>query len=550
MMRLITSLMLPVLTFCAPASDSREDRVVRVPGAPGAAKPQSWVRWLDARFMDAAGSRVDLTAVELATGAPSGNIRSTYAVANYPVGLFSSGIKTVSGAMVAPMPYLAFTMDADARASVRYIKSVSGKNMQSLAVIPRECPAELAGPTERDDPAAADKKISLVSLCIPLINQIVPDYLKPTDALGVYAHTFVVAVKKPGADTGETLTTKLSIDVLIPDSKLAVEGTSELRSLRMRDRLLITSNDLAGSPRRDFPMALITSQLPPGVATRWRLKFTDLQMTIEEDVFFEMPVAPGQGRLRPNIARGQAFYKRTTAIDSRLNFRLRVKDFYDETQVLQIQPSGVTTAELPIQDPNAPLRLVVMPDFRSDLATMSMSQYVKPYYPVFCKDQAQIFKPEEWRQAKLNIPGFVACDAQTKTKIASAADAAARRITNPVETFFGSFSYKSLSGASLGGLSGVLSARVLISGRLEAGVINPLNPAESIKVGETTFSYAYTLPSALNDMLDVVRGTNVPAGLDVLYLLIPSKGVVDPPNQPDGRAPFPFMDEWSSNVMF
>jgi hypothetical protein len=430
------------------------------------------------------------------------------------------------------------------------VKSVSGKNMQSMAIVPRECPATLQGPAERTHPKKSDAKIAVVSMCIPLINQIVPDYLKPTDALGVYGHTFIVAVKNPGASAGVTLTTKLSINILIPDSKLSMKETDELKALRMRDRLLITSNDLAGSPRRDFKAVVISSELPPGVETKWRLRFTDFKMKIEEEVFFELPVAPGTGRLKPTVARGMSFLKRSTLIDSERNFRLRVMDDYDATAIMQLQPTGSTQAEIPIKNGSAPLRLIVMPDFKSDTATMSMSQYVKPFYPVFCKDQAQIFKPEEWRQASLNIAGFVACDAKTKTKIASSADAATRRITSPVETFFGSFTYKAMSGEALGGMSGVISMRVTVEGRLEVSVIDPMNPLAALPVASANFSFGYNLPSALTDMRDVIRGANVPAGLDAIYNAIPSKGVIDPPYQPDGRPPFPFIEEWSDNVFF
>jgi hypothetical protein len=345
--------------------------------------------------------------------------------------------------------------------------------MQSIAVIPRECPAAIQGPGERQSGDDQKTTIPLTSLCIPLINQMVPEYLKPTDALGVYAHTFVVSIKKPGSETAKTLTTRLSINVLIPDSRLSIAASEELKALRIKDRLLMTSSDLSGAPRRDLPAAVITSELAPGVATKWILRFTDLKMRLEEEVFFELPVAPGTTRLRPNVSRGQSFLKRTTSIDSFKNFRLRLADQYNPSQIIDILPSGVTTGEVAITDANGPLRLIVMPDFKSDQATMSMAQYVKPYYPVFCKDQAQIFKPEEWRQAAMTIPGYVACEARTRTKIASTADAVARGITSPVETFFGSFSYKSMLGQSLGGMSGVLSLRLTISGAMTASVSDP-----------------------------------------------------------------------------
>ena len=533
---------------CDLNTPKKPDSVVRGE-TPVAEKPVSWASWVDSRFYDVSKAQMTLSADQLGTGAPAGTIKSTYAVSRLPIGFFSSGIQSVAGVHWAPLPYLAFQMDSGSQASVRYIKSVSGKNLQSQSVVPRACPAELAGPVERDNPDVPNAKIATVTMCIPLINQIVPDYLKSTDVLGIYAHTFMVSVKNPGAEAGVTLTTKLTINILIPDSKLSLDASPELKALKMRDRLLIVSNDLAGSPRRDFPAAIISSDIPPGVDTKWVLKFTDLKMTIEEDVFFEMPISPGLGRLKPNVSRGQSFLRRSTSIDSNINFRLRVQDFYDASKIFDIRSSGVTTIGFPILDPSAPLRLIVLPDFKSDTAVMSMSKYVKPYYPIFCKDQAQNFKPEEWRQASINIPGYTACDSATKSRIASIADKEARHIVSSVETFFGSFSYKAMDGRSLGGLSGILSARVMITGTLEAAVANPLNAIESVSVGKTTFSFAYTLPSALTDMQEVVRGVGVPPGLDVIFNAIPSKGVIDPPLK-NGLPPFPFIGEWSSNVLF
>lgn len=552
-----------IVTASCDTKAKKNDIVIRSATPPVEAKPVSWGEWLDSRFIDAGRKAITIKADQLKTGAPSGTIVSTYAVARLPIGFFASGIRPIDGADYAPMPYLSFRADRDSQVSVRYVKSVGSVNMQSLSVVPRECPASLAGPSERKlapvqatpDPSAPapaagpETVIPTVSLCIPLINQIVPDYLKPTDALGAYVHTFLVSIKKPGAETGYSMVVKLSINILIPDSKISIDASPELAALKMRDRLLIFSNDLAGSPRRDFPAAIISSELPPGVDTKWILKLTDFKMSIEEDVFFEMPIVKGKGRLKPNISRGQSFIRRSVSVDSIKNFRLRLQDSYDPSKFFEVRPNGTTLVEVPIIDPNAPLRLFVLPDFKSDDATMSMTSYLKPYYPVFCNLQAAIFKPEEWRQANLKIGGFVACEALTKSKIASSADQAARNIIRPVETFFGSFSYKAMNGRALGGLSGILSARVLISGLMEAKVVNPLDLTQSIAVGSTKFAFSYTLPSALMDMKDIVSGVNAPPGLDVILDAIPAKGTIDPPNV-NGRAPFPFIGEWSDNVVF
>src|SRR5690606_38966706 len=111
---------------------------------------------------------------------------------------------------------------------------------------------------------------------------------------------------------------------------------------------------------------------------------------------------------------------------------------------------------------------------------------------------------EEWRQSRLNVY-YVACEANIRTRVLDLADALSKGVTNPLETFFGAFSYMPRIGQRiLGGTNGILSLRVSLSGIIKVSVRNPHDLLTVTEIGEIPLSYTYLFPTVLEEMDNLI----------------------------------------------
>ena len=524
------------------------DTVVTAPVGPqGPSANSTKAVWVDTVFRDPSSKEATLSAADLSKGGPSTPLAMTYAQANLPVALFSGGTKdNGSGKIVAPMPFLGFVVEAKTVVSVRHIKSVNGQNVDSAVVVPIPCPDSFIAAQKLQNGDSA--------YCLPLINIVIPSFLVPTDSSGAYVHEFIVSAKNP--DKGASvLSSKVATTIIIPNSTLSVKPSADLAALSLSDRLTIATNDLVGSPRRDFKAFEIDGSIAPGVNTAWVLTFSNLQMTITEELFFEQPVVPGANPAKPSVSRGGGFYKRSSSINSINNFRLKVLDGYSDANNFNVASSSGAIVEIPITDGTSPLRIFLIPDFGSETATMSMSDYVKPFGPTFCPSEQAAFKPEEWRKSR-STPGYVACEATKRTRIVDSKDALAKGLTSPLETFFGSFSYLPRMGAStLGGTNGILSLRISLSGTLQAAVRNPFNQSTTTVVGTLPLAYSYQFPTVLTEISNLLSSGKSSPGLDTIQSAMARKGIFELPRKPGGAAgvtlpAFPFLGITSDSIFY
>ncbi|MCX6129803.1 MAG: hypothetical protein NTX25_12185, partial [Proteobacteria bacterium] len=454
--------------------------------------------WHSSNFFDPLAKKATLTQAVLKNGGPAEPILLTHTQANLPVALFQGATKEVSNEAISPVPFLAFKVEDKSRITIRHIKGVNGQNISSQILTPIACPSEFIKHADLSIPSDAGTGAGggeaegvttvMTSYCIPLINAVVPGILLPTDNSGSYIHEFIISIKN-GNKSASVLSTKIATRIIIPDSVLSIKASDDLAKLSLSDRLTLATNDLVGSPRRDFKAFEIRGSVAPGVQTAWVLKFSNVKMTIEEEVFFEQPVVIGSNPAIPEVSRGGSFYKRKSVVDSLDHLRLQLLNGASSDDVFPIASGSSSTIEMKIKDGNAPLQIFIMPDFGSPNATKSMNEYVKPFAPTFCPKEQSAFKPEEWRQSRLN-PYFVACEAITRSRIVDLSDAVSRGATNPLETFYGAFSYMPRMGQrSLGGTNGVLSLRISISGTLNVAVRNPHDLTTTSSIGTMPLSY-------------------------------------------------------------
>lgn len=492
-------------------------------------------KWRSTLYLDPLGKQIRIEEKNLAEGGPKDPLSVTYAKANAPLALFKSSAKGEKGDM-NDIPFLAFEVEDKASVTIRHIKTLNGQNVVSQLIIPSDCPNLLVEKGEVEP----GKRL----YCIPLINAVIPNFLVPSDNSGSYVHEFTVSVKF-GGKAGATLTTKVACTILIPESNLTVAASKDLRNLGLADRLTISTNDLLGSPRRDFRAFLVEGKVAPGVQTSWVLTLSDVILTLEEELFFELPVSPGDNPSKPTVSRGSAFYKRKTSINSRDHFRLRLlAGSGDNINAFNISRTGNTVIDIPIEDGTAPLRVFISPDFANETATKSMSEYVRPFGPTFCPKENAAFKPEEWRKSRQN-KGYIACEAFARTRLIDQSDALKKGITSPIETFFGSFSYlPRLGNTVLGGTNGVLSLRVSLSGTLKAAVRNPHAPETTTQVGLLKLDTSYFFPTAISEMDAVIKSGAVAPGLDTIYSAMLRRGIQELPRRNGGKLPaFPFQGE-------
>ena len=531
----------PIVLGCQQKAPEADKTVIGT-GTPGPNETVTAGAWLDTSFVDPVGAVSVLASKDLAVGGPRDSLSMTYSRANSPIALFRASARGDDGTL-NDVPYLSWTTEDRAAVTIRHIKSVNGQNILSQLVLPQECPelmAKVKAPGE-------GKKL----YCLPLINQVVPNFLVSSDNSGAYVHEFVIGLKHPNKSAG-VLSAKIAFRIVIPGSVLAVSTSDDMKGLTLAERVTMATNDLIGSPRRDFKAFEVKGAVAPGVQTSWVLTLSNVKMTIEEEVFFEQPVIPGEKPAKPLVSRGAAFYKRKSSVNSWDHFRVRIGS-PDGSQSYFNVASGnrASVIEIPIDDGTKPLRVFLSPDFASETAVKSMYEYVRPFSPTFCPKEQASFKPEEWRQSRLS-PSYVACEAAIRKRIVDAADAARKGVTSPMETYFGSFAYlPRLAGSVLGGTNGVLSLRVSLSGKLVAAVRNPHNPATTTTVGEIDLASTYQFPTALYEMDKLIKtGLGTP-GLDTILTAMQRKGVLELPRRSLGTKPaFPFQSEDRDDVLY
>lgn len=529
-------------------SSKKDDIKVDTPNDTNYTGKTTYVSWESSKYVDPKGALLEISKAGLATGVLPGSLGMTYFQANMPISLYYAGLKENSGSYYAPMPHLIILVEEKTTLSIRHIKSVNGQNVSSSILVGQGCPAEITAslPVETE----GEEKLRLTPVCIPLINAVVNQFLVPSDTAGAYLHEIYVSAKADGKDAG-TLASKISVNIIIPTSPVTVKPAIDLSSLKISERLLMATNDLKGSPRRDFRAFEITSDIAPGVATSWVLTFTNPVFAVEEDIFFENPINASDNPSKATISRGYSFFKRTTRIDSVDHLRINLINA-EKPDELQALASGRTSViELPISEPTAPLRIFISPDFGSPRVVRSMTDYVKPFAPTFCPEEILAFKPEEWRQARLN-ESYTACEARVRKRLSSLADALREGVTSPIETFFGAFSYMPrLNSRGPGGTHGVLAMRVSFTATLKVDVRNPHNTATVANIATVPISFNFQLPSVLSDMDDVIKSGKAPPGLDTILTSMLRKGVLDFPIIKDGRPMvFPFMGLTRTDVMY
>jgi hypothetical protein len=541
--RLATTLLLAWVTASCENTPTEDTTFTPLP--PGdTVLPVSAADWGGSFFQDSEQTPTEITGDDLAEGGPQEPLNMTFAQANSPVALFKSRRTPGSTAPEDSLvPYLAFVHEQGAVVTIRHIKSFDGENVSSQLVIPIPCPDHLKG---------ADPDIKLETRqrsCLPLINAIIPDFLVASDSGRAFLHTFQVNVKHRDEST-RTLETTVATRITVPESEISIGSSEDLRGLTLANRLLIHTNDLRSAARRDFKLLELRGELPPGIETSWILEFTNTKLTLEEEIFFEQPVERVPGESTIVVARGAQFFKRRVAVDTDRHFRLRIVDGWAEESSVEVPlVGGQGEATLPIAAGENPLWMYIVPDFASENAIKSMGEYIRPMGPRFCPQEAARFKPEEWRR-NAEAEGFVACDALIRDRVLNAADGIAKGVADPIETFFGSFNYlPRLSSRVLGGMMGVLSYRVSMSGTLRVYVRDLADTTKKIHVGDANLGFSYRLPSLLDEMNQLVLDGSATPGLDSLRsaLLRKGAGTID---ISDDLPPFPFMGTQAEDVLF
>lgn len=499
------------------------------------------VQWNDAKYLNSLGREEGFAVSTLTNGGPAEPLYFTYNQANLPVALFQASTKSIGQSVVSPVAFLSFKTEESARVSVRHIKSLNCQNVSSQVILPQDCPESYLASVDKNVAISGGQSASAQVYCLPLINAAVPGFLVPTDNGGAYVHEFIIS-SKTASKTAGVLSTKVASRIVIPGSRFSVKSSSELRSLSLRDRLTIATNDLLGSPRRDFKVFEVVGEIPPQVKTEVLLDFSNVKMTVEQEVFFEQPVLTGSTPTKPLVARGSFFGKRKTVIDSVNHFRLRIINGQNESEIDNLSSTGNTLVRQEIVDPTAPIRFFISPDFASELASKSMSEYVKPFSPFYCVREQASFKPEEWRQNR-NNPDYVACEGIIRDRIVDFRDRLSKGVTIPLETFFGSFSYMPQLGSGvIGGTHGILSMRISISGSVKASVRNPHDLSTTTEVGSIPLDFTYQFPTALQEMEDLIRSGKATTGMDTILSSMQRKGILELPRRENGAKPaFPFM---------
>lgn len=531
-----------LLLSCENKKKDEDETVLSKPTPEELEPPVTEGAWITTSFVDPLGSKTDIVDKDLADGGPRLPISMTYSKANAPIALFRASAKGETG-VLNEVPFLAFFTEQKAAVTIRHVKSLNGQNIGSQLVLPQDCPDLF-----KEGHVAPEGQ---VLYCLPLINAAVPNFLIPTDNSGSYVHEFIIGLKAGGKGAG-VLATKIGCQIIIPGSNLSVGASADIMALHLSDRLTIATNDLVGSPRRDFPAFEVKGAIAPGVQTAWILTFSGVSMTFDEEVFFEQPVVAGDIPAKPLISRGSAFYKRKTSISSLEHFKIRLLNGAPgaTASAFNIASNAASLVEIPIEDGSQPLRIFISPDFGSENAVKSMSEYVKPLGPTFCPKEIAAFKPEEWRQSR-NNNGYVACDAFTRSRLVDTAEALKKGVTSPIETYFGAFSYlPRLGGNVLGGMNGVLSLRVHLTGKLKVAVRNPHAPETVTVVGEIPLDTSYFFPTALSEMNDVIIAAKGTPGLDTVLSSMQRKGILELPRRDEGRlVAFPFQGEERDDLL-
>jgi len=176
---------------------------------------------------------------------------------------------------------------------------------------------------------------------------------------------------------------------------------------------------------------------------------------------------------------------------------------------------------------------------------------VKPFTPTFCPKEQGGFKAEEWRQS-LEKDYYFACDAKTRTRIVDLNDAISKKVTIPIETFFGSFSYMPRIGTRiLGGTNGVLSFRASLSGNMTVAVRNPHDTSTVTEIGSIPLSYTFMLPTVIAEMDELIKSGNGTPSLDTIYTAMMRKGIRALPKRDGGKKPaFPFMGYDKEEIIY
>lgn len=503
---------------------------------------QSEAEWNLATFEDATKSLIQLTPEQMLVGGPQDSLNMTFAQANSPIATFNSR-QDVESSENEPsvIPYISFFHEKGAAVTLRHIKSIGGQIVSSQVVVATSCPQHL----ESAEPEGS--YVEVQASCLPLINAVVRDFLVSSDSGKSFVHSFQVNIKNLN-ETTRVLETQLTTSISIPESDASTEVSAQLRSLMLRDRMLVHTNDLRSSPRRDFPLFELKGELPPGVETAWVLDFSEAKLVIEEQIFFEQPVLAGPEPSNPTVARGAQFFRRSVSINSDEHFRMRLIDGYDADNQFDINlKDGAGRLEVPITRGDDPLWFIFSADFASEKATKTMGEYVRPLGPVFCQRQLARYKPEQWRQLS-ERPGYVACEALSRQEVLSQDDATAKELSSPIETFFGSFNYMPrLSASILGGMNGVFSYRVSLQGLVTISVVDPDDPTNLVVVSKADLTNSFKLPSVIEEFDLLVLHGGASPGLDGLRSALVRKGFSD---LPEPLSMFPFLGLQSKELIY
>ncbi|RZM25544.1 MAG: hypothetical protein EOO88_18890, partial [Pedobacter sp.] len=279
--------------------------------------------WLPTTFQDATGKLFDISVVDLSS--PSGvtkGMKITQAQANLPLSIFTTG--DISNPDFKSIPFLAFHADPSAKVTIRHVKTLEGKVIDNDIVTPMGCPNIIPSETQTGEKAT--------SYCIPMISSAMKKFVVPTDLNKIAIHEFTIS-SKIGAAPATFLATRTITETIIPGGTLTVTPSDAIKALKLVDRLSMVTNDLRGTPRRDFIAFNINNSTAPGVETAWIVKLDKVKMMIMQDVFYEQPIAHGETATRPLITRGGAFYKRRAFITSDDQFRLKLFNLSESTPI-------------------------------------------------------------------------------------------------------------------------------------------------------------------------------------------------------------------------
>ncbi len=506
---------------------------------------KSRFEWLNSSFdnIKTVNTSITITKDQLLTGTVPTVIPVSYSLAEQPLSVFQVGKNDGSSVI----PFLAFATQSGAKITAKFSKTVNNVASTPAIFTPSSCPSSFSNVPENYKPEETEAKttniVNLERFCIPLIDSVLTTYLNGSDGSITNSIDFNIIVKEAKRDS-VTINVKVNLELTIPASNVSITINENVKKLSLKDRLLIATNDLKGLPRRDFKVFDIKTEQGSGDTTAWVLTFKNVKMMIKQEIFFENMVLPYKKENGVQIVRGYEFYKRNVEIDSVNHFRIRVLNNYKENAYYTISSVGNSVLSIPIEDGQAPLFISLIPDFANETSTKQMASYLKPLAPEYCPLEFNNFQPEEWRQSTLRN-GYVACEANTQTKIVDEIDAQNKGINYPIETFFGSFNYLSFqNGKYDGGSDGIFSQRLVITGTLVVAVRSRQDVTKTITVATKDLSFSYMMPTAIDEMNQLVINGNSPDGLENIMTSILKKGFLTLPNN------FPLMGQDSSKIIY